>query len=138
MVVSPANYCLKAAKQAGLTLIEVLIALAIVSIAMTAVIKATSQNINSTGYLQKKTMALWVGQQVLNEIRAGVLKTGGSSGSQKLTTEMLGQEWYWSTEEEETPNPRIKKVRVKVFANEEDEQDETPIMTLESFLYHEQ
>lgn len=124
-------------KQAGLTLIEVLIALAIISIAMTAVIKATSQNINSTGYLQKKTIAMYVGQQAINEVRANVLK-GGSSGNQKLTTEMLGREWLWQTEEEETPNNRIKKIIVKVYENEAQEDEGSPIITLESYVYHEE
>lgn len=124
-------------KQAGLTLIEVLIALAIISIAMTAVIKATSQNLNSTGYLQKKTIAMYVGQQAINEVRANVLK-GGSSGHQKLTTEMLGREWLWQTEEEETPNKRIKKIIVKVYENETQEDEGSPIITLESYVYHEE
>jgi len=125
-------------RQRGLTLIEVLIALAIVSIAMTAVIKAASQNINSTGYLQRKTIAMYVGQQVINEARANVLKVGGSSGHQKLTTEMLGREWFWQTEEEETPNNRIKKITVKVYENEEQEDEASPIITLESYVYHEE
>jgi len=128
--------CLR--KQLGLTLIEVLIALAIVSIAMTAVIKATSQNINSTGYLQKKTIAMLVGQQVLNEARAKILKVGGSSGSQKLKTEMLGSDWYWQTREEETPNNRIKKMIVKVYENEDDEEEASSIITLESYIYNDE
>lgn len=127
-----------ARKQSGLTLIEVLIALAIISIAMTAVIKATSQNIHSTSYLQNKTMAMWVGTQVINEARANLLKLDRSSGSQKLTTEMLGKTWYWQTAEEETPNPRIKKITVKVFENEDEEEQAAPTVILESYLYHEE
>ncbi|MBX3709949.1 MAG: type II secretion system minor pseudopilin GspI [Gammaproteobacteria bacterium] len=121
-------------KQIGLTLIEVLIALAIISIAMTAVIKSASQNINATGYLQNKTLAMLVGQQVINETRVGLLKIGNSSGNQKLTTKMLGQEWYWQLEAEETPNKHIKKITVKVFADENEEG--SPIITLESYVYH--
>jgi general secretion pathway protein I len=125
-------------QQAGLTLIEVLIALAIIGTAMTAVIKATSQNINSSGYLQRKTTAMWVGQQVINELRAGTLKMESSSGTQRLTTEMLGRDWFWQTAEEETPNPKIKKIIVKVFVNEEEEAEAAPIITLESYVYHEE
>lgn len=138
MVVSLSNQSPSMNKQAGLTLIEVLIALAIVGIAMMAVIKATSQNINGTSYLQNKTMAMWVGQEVMSEVRVGVLKNGHSSGNQKLSTEMLGQEWLWQTEEEETPNPRIKKIIVKVFLNESDEAAESPIITLTSYVYREE
>jgi general secretion pathway protein I len=125
-------------RQRGLTLIEVLIALAIISIAMTAVIKATSQNIHSTSYLQQKTMAMWVGTQVINEARANLLKVEQSSGNQKLSTEMLGKDWYWQTAQEETPNPRIKKIMVKVYENEDDEAEASPIVILESYIYHEE
>jgi general secretion pathway protein I len=119
----------------GFTLIEVLIALAIVGIAMTAVIKATSQNIRSVNYLQTKTTALWVGQQVLNQARVGLLKVDSSSTNQKLTTSLLGQDWYWQLDEEETPNPQIQKITVKVFANEMTKEEDTPLVTLESYSY---
>jgi general secretion pathway protein I len=122
--------------KSGLTLIEVLIALAIIGIALTAVIKATSQNIRSTSYLETKTSAMWVGQQVINEARANLLKMGSSTDNQKLTTEMLGREWYWHVAQEETPNNRIKKITVKVFANEDEQ--ESPVVTLESYVYHEE
>lgn len=65
---------LSANKRAGFTLIEVLIALAILSISLTAIIKATSQNIKDTAYLQEKTLALWVGLNELNEARAGYIR----------------------------------------------------------------
>jgi len=118
----------------GLTLIEVLIALAIISIAMTAVIKASSQNIRSTGYLQSKTIAMWVGQQVLDEARAGVLKLPNPPDALKETTAMLGNDWYWEVNQEETPNKRINRVKVKVYAHEDDEG--SPLITLETYLYH--
>lgn len=135
MALSPVNASPK--NQSGFTLVEVLIALAIVGIAMTAVIKATSQNIRSVSYLQTKTTALWVGQQVLNQARVGLLKVDSTSSNQKLTTELLGQEWYWELEEEETPNPQIKKLIVKVFANETTKEEDAPLVTLESYRYDE-
>jgi general secretion pathway protein I len=118
----------------GLTLIEVLIALAIVGIAMLAVIKAVSQNIRATQHLQQKSIALWLGQSVLNEARAGVFAANRSSGSQSKTT-MLGQTWYWQLATEETPNPRITKLKVQVFTSESDQEQESPILTLESYRY---
>jgi len=123
--------------QRGLTLIEVLIALAIISIAMTAVIKATSQNIHSTHYLEQKTIAMWVSENVMNEARAHLLKEERSSHHQKLTKEMLGQTWYYQTEQEETPNPRIIKMTVKVYENEDAEENATPLIELEGYIYHE-
>lgn len=136
MVISPVSHYHKRHKsQAGMTLIEVLIALAISGIAMIAVIKAASQNIRSTSYLIKKTEAMWVAQEVLNEARADMLKMGSSSGNQRLKTEMLGQDWFWMMDQSETPNAQIKKVTVTVYENENDEADAAPIVTMESYVY---
>lgn len=120
----------------GLTLIEVLIALAIAAIALTAVIKATSQNIRSSGYLETKTQAMWAGQEVLAEARAGVLKLPGLSDKLDGKTRILSRDWYWQASEEETPNKRINKVVVKVFARDESDNDEaSPVITMETFVY---
>jgi len=124
-------------KMQGLTLIEVLIALAIISIAMTAVIKATTQNIRETDYLQQKTMAMWVGQNVLNEVRAGVLVLPDGASSLKQETVLLGRPWYWQAFKETTPNKRISKIEVKVFNHEEEQEEATPLIRLETYLYDE-
>jgi general secretion pathway protein I len=134
MVQSPGKIYSSKSTSAGLTLIEVLIALAIVGIAMLAVIKAVSQNIRATQHLQQKTIALWLGQSVLNQARASVSAANRGSGDQATTT-MLGQDWYWQLASEETPNPRITKLKVKVFMSESDQEAESPILTLEGYRY---
>ena len=122
--------------QAGLTLIEVLIALAIISIAMTAIIKSVSENIRATNYLQDKTMALWVGEEVMNEVRLGLLTLPSTSEHVTHTTEILSRNWYWQAGQEETPNKRIRKIVVNVFArNSQREEGKTPIVKLESYVY---
>jgi general secretion pathway protein I len=133
MAVSRINYSLKQ-KQVGLTLIEVLIALAIMSIAMTAIIKATSQNIRSTAYLQNKTMALWVGKQIMNEVRLGLLILPKSSETKEKTL-LLEREWTWQAKRSETPNKRIDKIEVEVYEN--DKEDTASLISLESYVYHE-
>jgi general secretion pathway protein I len=127
----------KSRQSAGLTLIEVLIALAIVGIAMTAVIKATSQNIRGTNHLQTKTLALWVGQNVLNEARTGVLKLQSGDDSKQDKTDILGNIFYWHATQSDTPNKRIKKVTVDVFDHEANGEDESPVVQLETYLYGE-
>lgn len=121
--------------QAGLTLIEVLIALAIISISLTAIIKATSHSIRSTTYLEEKTEALWVGQQVLNEVRVGILKLSEDTERKQQVTQMLNRDWYWSVYQEATPNRRIKKVIVEVYAQSTQDNERSPIITLESYTY---
>ncbi len=98
-------------KMQGFTLIEVLISLAILAIALTAVIKATTQTIRDTLYLEDKTIATWVGTQIINEARLKLL-----AESTESQTEMLNQEWPWTLEIKPTPNPHIQKLTVQVFS----------------------
>lgn len=118
----------------GLTLIEVLVALAIVSIAMTAIIKAVSDNIRSTAYLQNKTIALYVGQQIINEARLGLLKLPGEADMLQEKTTMLGVDWYWHAHESATSNARIKKFSVDVYSHEPNEA-EPPVVALDGYVY---
>ena len=121
-------------KQQGLTLIEVLIALAIIAIALTAIIKSTSQDIRGTTYLQDKTIAMWVGQNVINETRTGLLRLSGEEPVMQKTT-MLDRDWYWQASAIPTPNHRIKKIRVRVFAHAIKSGDYSSLVSLESYVY---
>ena len=129
----PVKHCLKSI--AGLTLIEVMISLAIVAIAMTAAIKAVSENIRATNYLQEKTMALWVGEEVMNESRLGLLTLPSTSETMIHQTEILGRNWYWEVGQVGTPNKHIRKIVVNVFARDPAQEESTPIVKLESYVY---
>ena len=119
----------------GFTLVEVLIALAIISIAMLAIIKASTENIRSAAYLQDKMSAVWVGQQVLNEVRAGLYKQAlVDSEVIKRTTTLLGKRWAWQLQETSTPNPRIQKISIEVFSSGEEENKHS-LIYLESYIY---
>lgn len=121
-------------KQSGLTLIEVLIALAIVSIALTAIIKATAENIRATSYLQKKAFAQWLAQNQLNEVLAGLYQLPTTCHPE--TVQMLNQQWYWCGMQTATPNQNIKKISIKVFTEAEDaDNEEHEVIQLESYLY---
>src|SRR3990167_5686537 len=118
----------------GLTLIEVLIALAIVSVALVAIIKTTVQNIQATDYIKNKTVATWVGQQVLNEVRVGILVLS-TTNELKQTTQFFGKKWYWEVGQEETANRRIKKITVKVSTHEITKHKESFLVNLGSYIY---
>lgn len=120
----------------GLTLIEVLIALVIIGIAMMAVIKTTSENIQATNYLQSKTIALWVGQDIINQATLNLISLPDAPDTLSQKTNMLGKNWFWQASQMETPNPTIKKIIVKVFAGEDAESQ--LLITLESYVNKEQ
>lgn len=124
-------------KTSGLTLIEVLIALAIVSIALTSIIKATSQNIRATAYLQDKMVATWVASLVMSEIEVGVKKIAADTALNDKTL-MLGKTWYFKATLSATPNRRIQKIVVTVYSTLQDREEEegSPLYQLESYRYH--
>ena len=55
--------------QSGFTLIEVLVALAIVTIGMGALLAALGSSADSTGYQRDKTFAEWVALNRIEEVR---------------------------------------------------------------------
>ncbi len=118
-------------QHSGFTLIEVLIALAILSIALTAIIFSTSQNIKNTLYLQNKTIATWVGTEIINSARLGILKL--QSGSEPVEQEItaLGQQWETHTSLVTTPNPNIQKINVDVY----EKLTHMKLVHLESYVY---
>ena len=120
--------------ECGMTLIEVLIALAIVSIGMTAIIKAASQNIRGTQYLQDKTEAMWVATNVINQFRAGTLSFNADDKSDDKVN-MLGKDWYYKVEQAATPNKHIQKITVSVAEHEQTDDTLAPTVTLSSYLY---
>jgi len=116
-----------------MTLIEVMIALAIIAIALTAVIKATSQNIRDTTYVQQKIIANWVGLQVINQARVGLISLPDFPEQLKQQTKMLGRTWNWAAAVKSTPNMHIQEIDVDVSG-----MDDTKLVTLVSYVYHAQ
>ena len=78
----------------GFTLIEVLLALAIIAIALTALLKATSQDIEHTARIKEKTIAHWVGMQGVTAIQLGLVPINLNQEITEVTT-LLGERWYW-------------------------------------------
>jgi general secretion pathway protein I len=64
----------------GFTLIEVLIALVIIAIALTAVMRSITQSIRVTDHVKSKMAAHWAALNVLSEIQLGLIQppTDGS------------------------------------------------------------
>lgn len=96
----------------GFTLIEVLVALAIVAIGMTALLSALSSSADSTSYLRDKTFAEWVALNRIEEVRlaAKMPEEGKSDGD----SELAGRKWKWQQEVLKTEVAGILRVDVKV------------------------
>lgn len=100
--------------RAGFTLVEVLVALAIVAIALLAALRVAGQGANNAGELRSRLFAGWIAENRLAEHRArgDWLSLGIQGGSERQG----GIEFTWREEVVPTPNPAFRRVDVFVFA----------------------
>ena len=92
------------------TLLEVLVALAVASIGLAAVIKVAGGNAYNAQYLQERTLAQWVAMNQLAVVQGlnGLPDKGKTSGQEDLG----GRTWYWRQEVKDAPiNLGIKELK---------------------------
>ncbi len=95
------------------TLIEVLVALAILSIALLAVIKANNQTLRMALSLHDKTVATWVAQYELTRAQLGLipLEVGGITQGEDI---VLSERWVWHLRALSAPAPSLKAWQIEV------------------------
>ncbi len=94
----------------GFTLIEVLVALAIVTIGMAAVLEALTSSANVTLFLRRKTFAEWVALNQLERVRLSgqYPHNGTSTGKVKFAKNT----WRWRQKVTNTPVPGVQRIEV--------------------------
>ena len=103
----------------GFTLLEVLVALTIISLSLGALISTSGSHASSAGYLKQKTIAHWV---AMNEItRLQVEKAWPGKGDTRGSTEMAGAEWYWTLSVKETEDDDSRQVEYRIYLDEDRE-----------------
>ena len=117
----------------GFTLVEVMVALAIVAIALPALLMALYQQIDDTAYLRDKTLAYMVAENKLAEIRLVIGSTRNlSAGKDSGLASMADRDWYWWGETKATEVEKFFRVDITVSLDEE--QQEQPLYTLSAFM----
>ena len=122
-----------ATRSRGFTLVEVMVALAVVSVALPALLFALSQQIDGTAYLRDKALANMVANNKLAELRLltaarSDLFSGRDSGSEELA----GREWHWWLETEGTEVAGFFRVQIDVAADAESQAQ--PLLSLVAFM----
>jgi general secretion pathway protein I len=113
----------------GFTLIEIMVALAIITITLGAIIEnTTAANINAQ-YLRDKTVAGWIAMNQISMVRAK-RQWGSASASKQGEVEMAGQQWQWKLNFVKTDDDNMRRLDVQVFKLDA----EKPIVLMTGFM----
>lgn len=96
----------------GFTLLEVLIALLVLTLALLALTRTAALQVQTFSDLRERTLAGWLAQEVLAETRlANPLPDPGRNSGQRR---FGGRDWRWEVQVQGTPVPSIRRIDVRV------------------------
>jgi len=99
-------------RQRGFTLVEVLVALAVLAIALTAVMRTMAQAIDATATLRERHVALWVAQNRLAEHQ--MRRDWPAPDTRDGDTELGGGKWFWREQVSTTPESTIRRIEITI------------------------
>lgn len=108
----------------GFSLIEALVALAVLAIAAVGLVRAVESHIDSTRAMELRAAAMWVAENRLAEIQIA------DPAANAPEAELLGQTWKVEVARTRTEDAGIDKIRVQVFAASE----RSPLASLDGFV----
>lgn len=116
--------------QRGFTLLEVLIALAILALSAAAVLRQTHLEVKQQQNLELKSYALWAADDVLTAVMAQSQWPPLGRVEQQQTYE--GQNWRVITEVQATPDPLMRKIEVSISPQQQAE-NAAAVITLTAY-----
>jgi general secretion pathway protein I len=97
----------------GFTLVEVLVALMIVAVGLTALMVAVNGTARTSGFLRDKSLAQWIALNRLTEVRLNVVKFGQNTDTGEL--DFGSRKWHYDTRYFDTSIASMKRVVVRVY-----------------------
>lgn len=98
---------------AGFTLLEVLVALAVLALSLAAAIRASAAYVGNQAYLQERTLAHWVARNALTEMQLDAQWPG--TGTRTDSARMADLDWEWKATISETPDADLRRVEISVW-----------------------
>jgi len=116
-----------AARRRGFTLIEVLVAVAIVAVTLTAGIKAAGALVNNAQRLADVSAAQWCADNQLTELK--LMRNTPGVGDADFACEQLGRHYAGKLAVRPTPNPNFRRVDTQMY-----DEAGVPLITLSTVL----
>ena len=104
-------------RDAGFTLIEVMVALTIIAISLGALLNTSGTQAYSASYLKHKTLAHWVAVNELSQIR--IAKEFPDLGDKKGSSNMANNDWYWIRTTKETEDKDARQITFTMYADKD-------------------
>lgn len=121
---------MSSADQRGFTLVEVVVALAIVAIGMLAVFKTIGDTAHNVTDLRDRTFASWIADNLITEIRiSGEMPSVDETAGE---VEFAGRRWHWVTQVSQTQVQGLRRIDVTVRRDEDP--DGSSLATLAGFV----
>jgi len=99
-------------RQAGFTLVEVMVALSIVALSLTAIAASMNQMIDAANTMRERTYASWIAQNKIAELRLANVEAEVSTTSGEV--DFGNATWEWSADISETGIEGFVRVDVSV------------------------
>jgi len=116
-------------REAGFTLLEVLVAMTLLAVSLGAALAAVTGSSDRLARVQERTLGYWVATNVLVSLRLNPASAAVGSRSGEET--MDGRRFLWRADVVTTPDPATNRVDVFVFR---DLRDREAIASLIGFL----
>jgi general secretion pathway protein I len=101
----------------GFTLIEVLVALAIVAVALSAGMRAIAQGADGASSLKARTLALWVAENRLAQAQLDDPAPG--PGTTTGEDAQAGVRFAWRRTVDASPNPAFRRIEIVVAQDDQ-------------------
>ena len=110
---------MRRAASGGFTLVEVLVALMVVAIGLTALMTAVSSTARTSGFLRDKTLAQWIALNRLAEVRLTVNRLAQTSTNADAgELQFANRTWHYDTRYFNTSIASMQRVVVRVWAGD--------------------
>ena len=122
----------------GFTLLEVLVALAVLSLSLGAAIQAVGDYTGNQAYLRDRTFAEWVARNQLASVQLSGQwpSVGQQKGEAELPAagaETQGREWRWVMQVIQTAEADLRRLDIEVFPRDAGDKAE-PVARLSGFM----